>query len=79
MASALFSLNLVQVKLAAVTKALSLLSLTLALFQAPWLLAVISSSSSILDHVSVGFRAPLINHTSLGSCSDEKDMVQRPV
>ena len=71
MTSAPFSLNLLQVELAV----LSLLSLNLALFQVPWPFAF----GSILDHMSVGIRAPLINHTSRGSCSDEKNVGQRLV
>lgn len=75
MASAPFSLNILQVELAAVTEVLSLLSLNLALFQVPWPCAF----GSILDYMSVGIRAPLINHTSRGSCSDEKNVGQRLV
>lgn len=71
MTSAPFSLNILQVELAV----LSLLSLNLALFQVLWPFAF----GSILDHMSVGIRAPLINHTSRGSCSDEKNVGQRLV
>lgn len=73
MASAPFSLGILLVELTAVTEVFSLLSLNLALFQVPWPFAF----GSILDHMSVRIRAPLINHTSRGSCSDQKNVGQR--